>query len=119
MSDPSLIYLHQVCVVGFFRSGLHFLPVLGPNGQDPNRKPALFQVGCGLWLGRRLLEALQQVGVRRGVDVSRVRVSLHQRVNLLLRLLKRVRGRLQHVAVDHVPDVGVQTDLRSDGRWVG
>lgn len=99
-----------------FWSSLHFLPVFAPSGQDSNRNPDLLQVGRSLWLGRRLLQALQQVRVRRRVYVAWVRVSLHQRVNLLLSLLKCVRGRLQHVAVDHVPNVGVQTDLRSDVR---
>lgn len=64
-----------------------------------------------LWLRGRLLEALEQIRVRGGVHVARVRVSLHQRVDLQLSLLERVRGRLQHVAVDHLSDVRIQTDL--------
>lgn len=69
----------------------------------------------GLWLGkgRRLLQALHQICVRTGVDEAWVRVSLHQRVDLLLGVVKRVRGRLQHVAVDHVSDARVQTDLEN------
>lgn len=64
-----------------------------------------------LWLRGRLLQALQQIRVRGRVHVARVRVSLHQRVDLLLSILERVRGRLQHVAVYHVSDVRIQTDL--------
>lgn len=60
---------------------------------------------------RRFLQALEQICVRRGVDETRVRVSLHQGVDLLLGVLKGVRGGLQHVAVDDLSDSGVQTDL--------
>lgn len=60
-----------------------------------------------LWLGMRLLQVLQQIRVRGRVDETRVRVPLHQRVDLLLGLLERVRGRLQHVAVYNVSDVGI------------
>lgn len=65
-----------------------------------------------LWLRRRrLLQALHQIRVCRRVYEAGVRVSLHQRVDLLLSVLERVRGRLQHVAVYHFPNARIQAHL--------
>ena len=62
--------------------------------------------------GRCPLKILKTISVISRPMVRRV----HQRVDLLLRVVKRVRGGLQHVAVDHFPNTRVQTDLQSI-RW--
>lgn len=64
-----------------------------------------------LWLGIRLLQALHEICVCGWVDEARVRVPLHQRVDLLLGLLERVWGWLQHLPVNHVSNLRIQTDL--------
>lgn len=88
----------------------HKTPSGGTHAPFHKAKHVVWRVES-LRLRRRLLQALQQVCVRSRVDVAGVRVSLHQCVDLLLSLLERVRRGLQHVAVYHVSNVRIQTDL--------
>lgn len=76
---------------------------------------------CGLRIRRRRIRRLRarqtrQSLVQRRVDEARVRVAVHQRVDLQLRLVERVRRRLHHVAVDDLADARVQRHLQASGR---
>lgn len=65
---------------------------------------------CVLGLAGRL-KALKEVCVHAGVHEAREGVSLHEHVDLLLRLVKRAGGGLLHVAVDHFTHTRVQAHL--------
>ena len=57
--------------------------------------------------GAALCQFLEVVGV----DEARVRVAVHQRVDLQLRLVERVQRRVHHVAVDDLAHSRVQAHL--------
>lgn len=59
----------------------------------------------------------QQGAVGGGAEEAGVGVSVHQRVNLQLCVIERVRRRLLHLLVDALPHPGVQAHLR-DGATV-
>lgn len=50
------------------------------------------------------------------VDEARIRVSVHQRVNLELRLVECVRCRVHHVSVHNLPYSGIQAYLNTHTR---
>lgn len=62
-----------------------------------------------------LRQSVEQVFVDRGVHVARVRVSLHERVDLQLGVVERVQGGLLHVPVDRLTHPGVEAHLSSRG----
>lgn len=68
-----------------------------------------------LRFGGLLRQSVEQVFVDRGVHVARVRVSLHERVDLQLGVVERVQGGLLHVPVDRLTHPGVEAHLRSWG----
>lgn len=73
------------------------------------------QVITALRFGGLLRQSVEQVFVDRGVHVARVRVSLHECVDLQLGVVERVQGGLLHVPVDRLTHPGVEAHLRSWG----
>lgn len=57
---------------------------------------------------------LRQLLVDRRVDEARVRVAVHQRVDLQLGLVERVRCGRHHVLVDDLSHSGVQAHLQAE-----
>lgn len=69
-----------------------------------------------LWIVHRGLSSSPacpyQIPIDGRVDEPRVRVPVHEGVDLELGLVERVLGRRDHVAIDDLADAGVKTDLK-------
>lgn len=82
-----------------------------PSRQPPHpcRRPRGRRAPLGLRGGAG--DALEQRSVYGRVQEARVGVSVHERVDLELRVVEGVRGRLLHLAVDDLPHPRVQAHL--------
>lgn len=93
--------------------------VLGPSIIRLRSPPFALRLAAAavLLLGARARRAAVQSGhppVNIAVDKTRIRVPVHEGVDLQLRLVEGVRRRLHHVAVHDLPHLRVQTHLENE-----